>query len=353
MITEKIVRRLGLNRYFHVKTQDQFIVHLCPYIATENIGDEIIFNAVQNETRALFPEKYIALYPTHTPLNTVVLNRYNTALFRFVGGTNILNDPRVRKQWAVNLRDAWRYRPAILMGVGWGQYQKNPGRIARWYYHALLEHGFLHSVRDSYTEEKLRRLGFTNVLNTACPTTWKLTPAFCKNIPTEKKNSVVITLTDYAKNPERDRLLLQICTDSYSDIYFFPQSTEDTPYFHSIYNNSRCKIKILPPNLESYNHLLDEIQPDFVGTRLHGGIRAMQRNCRAMIIAIDNRAQEMGRDINLPIIQADAIAEKLPQTLKNGWKVDLKIPLKNIENWKAQFATIRSDNFCSDKAVKK
>ena len=41
---------------------------------------------------------------------------------------------------------------------------------------------------------------------------------------------------------------------------------------------------------------------DYVGTRLHAGILALNYRKRTLIIAVDNRAAEMKTDINLPVI---------------------------------------------------
>ena len=41
---------------------------------------------------------------------------------------------------------------------------------------------------------------------------------------------------------------------------------------------------------------------DYVGTRLHAGIRALQHKKRTIIIGIDNRAIEKAKDFNLTVI---------------------------------------------------
>src|SRR5690606_10235922 len=96
----------------------------------------------------------------------------------------------------------------ILLGVGWRNYQQKPNFYTRKLLKNLLNEEYLHSVRDSYTEKKLKDEGFQNVINTACPTMWQLTPGHCEQIPKKKQEKVVFTLTDYSKDPQNDRFLI-------------------------------------------------------------------------------------------------------------------------------------------------
>ena len=338
MSIRKHIKNHALNKFFYQECIENYIVHLCPAIASDNVGDAIIADAVSRELEELFPSAQIGVLPCKTPIHEPVLFRYNCAKFRFLGGTNILRGQKPRRTWVVNYSDIWKYRPAILMGAGWGKYQKKISFSSRFFYKNLLDRHLLHSVRDNYTREQLLRCGISNVLYTACPTTWKLTEDFCRQIPLEQKSSVVITLTDYAKNPQRDRFLLETCAQHYKTLFFFPQSHADLPYFYDIVPESVAgKVQVIAPTLAAYDRLLDQEQPDFVGTRLHGGIRAMQHRCRALVIGIDNRAKEMGKDISLPFIPQETMASDLLKILKNGWTVQLKIPQSNIDQWKNQF----------------
>lgn len=338
MSIKKYVKKYALNKFFFRECIENYIVHLCPAIASDNVGDAIIADAVSRELAELFPDAYIGLFPCKTPLQPSAVFRYNTAKYRFLGGTNVLRGEKPQRTWAVKFRNIWKYEPVVLMGAGWGKYQNQISLASRFFYKHLLDSEILHSVRDIYTRDQLLRCGITNVIYTACPTTWKLTADFCSRISLEQKSSVVVTLTDYAKNPERDRFLLSSCAAHYKKLFFFPQSYADVAYFNDIVpDNVAGRYYVIAPELAAYDKFLDAEQPDFVGTRLHGGIRAIQHGCKAMIIGIDNRAKEMGRDIALPFIQQEAMAEKLPDILKNGWAVDLKIPEENIKRYKAQF----------------
>lgn len=48
-------------------------------------------------------------------------------------------------------------------------------------------------------------------------------------------------------------------------------------------------LHLIQPNLRDYTALLASGGIDYVGTRLHGGIHAMNMGCRSLILAVDNR----------------------------------------------------------------
>ena len=342
MLRKKINTLLGLNKFFFKQDLEELVIHLCPAIATGNVGDMIIKDAVDRQLESLFPEAFVCLYPLKTPLNALTLRHYNMAKYRFVGGSNILDGQwrPLQPNWAVSLLSAWKYRSAILLGAGWRRYQTgNIPFIVRKRLDFLLDKNMLHSVRDSYTQQKMQEMGFSNVLNTACPTTWGLTGEFCRTIPRAKSNAAVVTISDYAKKPERDCILFNTCLSLYKEVFFFPQSPNDISYFRTLAPQieQHARIRVIPVNLKAYDNLLSETRPDFIGTRLHGGIRALQHGCRALIAGIDNRAAEMGSDINLPILSTDDLRTALKDKIINGWDIDIKIPEENIRIWREQF----------------
>ena len=55
-------------------------------------------------------------------------------------------------------------------------------------------------------------MGIQNVLNTGCPTMWRLTPEYCATIPTQKAKNVVFTLSGQPKyqNMKCDQQLIDI-----------------------------------------------------------------------------------------------------------------------------------------------
>jgi hypothetical protein len=167
---------------------------------------------------------------------------------------------------------------------------------------------------------------------------WGLTSEHCKAIPIEKSENVVFTLTDYRADFSNDKLLLEILIQSYKKIYFWPQGSHDLVYLVSLDVDILKKVKLISPNLLSYDNCLKKDESiDYIGTRLHAGIRAMQFKRRAVIIGVDNRAIEKKIDFNLTVVDRKDIKTKLKDVLVANIVNDINLPLRNIDKWKSQF----------------
>jgi polysaccharide pyruvyl transferase WcaK-like protein len=310
---------------------------------SENIGDEIIMDAVIYQLNIMFPAEIKVRFPTHYPLSLDAKKLAWDNRLAFVGGTNLLRNywrNRARKnQWAVPMIDAWKMMPAVLMGVGWNTYALTPKLYAKIFYNRALSKDWLHSVRDSYTVEKLKQCGITNVINTGCPTLWGLSQDLLSSIPNKKSSKVVFTITDYRRDESKDLLLFNYLLNNYEEVYFWPQGSGDLDYFRTLSSGRPDKaerVSILGMDLQSFNNTLLRQDIDYIGTRLHAGVRALQHKQRAMIISVDNRAEEMGKDFNLPVIARDQIASSLDRLADFNFS-DIRLPNENIANWKRQF----------------
>jgi len=114
-------------------------------------------------------------------------------------------------EWAKDhIKDYFKMKNIILMGVGWWQYQSKPNLYTKILLNKVFHSQMLHSVRDNYTKIMLESAGITNVINTGCPTLWNLTPEHVSQIPREKSESVVMTVTAYKPNKVEDKKLFQI-----------------------------------------------------------------------------------------------------------------------------------------------
>jgi polysaccharide pyruvyl transferase WcaK-like protein len=82
--------------------------------------------------------------------------------------------------------------------------------------------------------------------------------------------------------------------------------------------------------------LSQDIAVDYVGNRLHGGIRAMQKLRRTIIIEIDNRAREMSRDFKLPTIARHDF-DRLAQMIDTPFVNETTPPFAAARSWLAQF----------------
>jgi polysaccharide pyruvyl transferase WcaK-like protein len=193
----------------------------------------------------------------------------------------------------------------------------------------------LHSVRDQYTLSKLQQAGFKNVINTGCPTTWALTPEFCLEIPTRKASEVVTTITDYRRDPQRDNEMLAILSRNYDHVYLWLQGRHDEEYLQTL--NIPENLTTIPASLKAYEEALRKGGVDYVGTRLHAGIHALNFKIRSIILAVDNRATEMGRDVNLPVMQRDIISEELEKKINSDFATQIRINQESIDRFKVQF----------------
>jgi len=310
-------------------------------LGSENLGDHIIMDAVIRELIQLFPQSRFSHFPTHQELAPESLKQSKKNDLGFVGGTNILRNRwyrRARKnQWRVAPQRFSSLPEVVMFGVGCNNYQQNPSAYTRKCYQRLLNHRLLHSVRDDYSLQYLKKLGIENAVNTACPTMWTLNKDLLAKLPKQKANRVVICLTDYRPDPEPDKLFIEQILQLYTRVYFWPQGPADKAYLNSIASPEQLqKISLLAPRLAAYDEVLGGGQIDFIGTRLHAGMRALQKQCRALVVGVDNRALEKQKNFNIPVLQRNNI-DRLMDTVRRGFDIDIHLPDEAIATWKAQF----------------
>lgn len=315
------------------------IIRYNPSLTTLNMGDYIIFESVKRELGFLFEGAFNIDVSTHLPVSYVFTKLLQDADYKFVCGTNLLMGRLngIFRQWDINFFNAKKLGPAILVGVGWWQYNNLPNMYTKNVYKRILAVEFQHSVRDMYTKSILNKMGFDNVICTSCPTMWSLTNEHCLHIPKAKARKVVTTLTDYNRDEENDQKMLDMLSENYDVIYIWLQGVGDFQYLQNLRIND--KMIIIPPSLEEYDEVLELGDIDYVGTRLHGGIRALQKQVRSVIIGVDNRAVEKKRDFNIPVIERDKIFE-LPNLINSNFATDIHIPSREINKWKSQFQNL-------------
>ena len=310
-------------------------------IATDNAGDEIIMDAVQKELHNTVGDHFWVRLPTHDYIGRVGRRWVRDARFCVVGGTNLLssNYPKYR-QWKITPIDAVSLaEKVILMGVGWWQYQNPPDAVTALLYRNILcrNENIVHSVRDEYTRTMLSGIGITNVVNTGCPTMWSLNAESCKRIPSRRGESVLLTITDYNKKPDLDRSLIQTLTSRYREVFAWPQGIGDHAYLREL-----GLTNLIKPGLHSLDEALSIPGIDYVGTRLHAGIRALQHGRRSVVIAVDNRASEISKDTGLWVVQREN-PQSLVELLEADTHTNLSLPEVAIESWRASMARALSN----------
>lgn len=309
---------------------------------SDNIGDIIIYKYVNKILTNLFPESTITCFQTHDYLSSEQINQIKKSDLRIIGGSNLLSaNISAYNQWKYS-SNKFRYiipelKDIVLLGVGWWQYQDNISYLTKHFYNTVFSKSFIHSVRDSYTLKKLNHLGLPNSLNTSCPTTWNL-DGFKVNF--EKKNDkVLFALTDYNKNQNSDTELTQVLLDYYPKLIYFPQGKDDLEYLINleIFKKNKPKFYMLPRNIDDLDSFIINEKFDYIGTRLHLGIHCLNHYKNSIIIAIDNRTQEISNDINLLSVSRNNQAEIHSIFSQKLLIPNIRLPLQAINSWKQQF----------------
>lgn len=308
-----------------------------PSYVTDNLGDFIIMDAINEALSEVLPEDYFFHIPSNDFMGPEALSQLKKAPMSFVGGTNMLTSHWWwYRQWNLRLTETFKVHDAVLVGVGWHKYQRVPDPITRWVYRRILSSTVMHSVRDKYTQSHLNKIGFNNVIYTGCPTMWRLTPDHCAAVSVQKSRAALVTLTAYLAQPEVDKAWLRTVFKHYDEVYFWSQMHDDHDYAMKLAQEAGFKFKLISPTLERYNQTLRDVDLDFIGTRLHGGIRALQYKRRALILAVDNRAAEIGKDTRLHVVPREDV-NAIERWIHNPRALELAMPFDNIEKWKRQF----------------
>ena len=304
--------------------------------ASPNIGDLVISRASHREIRGLFGgDSEITRVPSHSVLRNSSYEKIEDADHIIVGGSNLLwfrFFPLA--SWRLRLRDLFRLKNVITLGVGWGSYSRRAGAYSRFAAKQVFSDERLLSARDSYTVKVMKNnLGLANVINTGCHTTWCLSQDEA-DYPKTMASECVFSLTDYAKSPKEDKFLIDTLNRLYGKkLLFWPQGAGDLAYVRKLGYTGDC----LSENLENLIEVFSKPEkPDYVGTRLHAGILAMEFAVRSVIIAIDNRAIEMGNDIDLNwILRRDL--RNLESLLVGEISTRLTLNSQGIRSWQEQF----------------
>jgi len=319
-----------------------------PSQATSNVGDFIINEAVMNHMQFVFKDSFLLRYPTHTPLlhvhqtlrKTVISENCKKSDLKFLGGTNIFkkNLMILTPDWNINIFTMKLYKGVISLGCGVAVNKNKTNVYTRYIYKNTLSKKYVHSTRDEKTKKFLEDLGFS-AINTGCPTTWSLTEKHCATIPSAKSNRVIFTLTDYDQDKLRDQKLIDILVENYKEVLFWVQGSGDLEYYNSFQNTTG--ITVVSPSLEAYRSALTSGAIDYIGTRLHAGIFAMQHSVRSIILIVDNRARDMHNTYNINALERGDI-DLLEAKINSDFVTRVKINEKKINLWKSQFREEKS-----------
>lgn len=294
------------------------IILLDPALETQNTGDFIISEASHHALEhAGLPFKPLT---TRRKWTRTERNLARDAKFFVLGGTNILSSFFMSyRQWNFGILDFKLMRGRVVsMGVGWWQYQEAPDFVSRNIWASLLVPDFVHSVRDSYTADKFAQMG-VSATPTGCHTMWALPPKIpvrfdVSSFPNQK---VVATVTDYSRNGVSDHAFLSMLREWFGRLCVWPQGTGDAEYVRELGFGEF----LIDQGLPSLDAALDAAGTVYTGTRLHAGIRAIQRGVPSMIISVDNRASEMAKDFGLPVVSRDSVSQLWAHLVDETWLI--------------------------------
>lgn len=311
-------------------------------VASPNKGDDIIMDCCKKQLEPILKGNYVLEVPTHTPISHWYQNfakfnigdHFKKIDYKFVCGTNLLNANMFLPTplWNINPFNSKVANGAIAVGAGMGSQSIKANYYTKKLLRKVLSLDYVHSTRDERSANFLRSIGL-KAINTGCATTWDLSNEFCSTIPDGKSDEVVFTLTDYAQDEQKDKYLINILLKHYNKVYFWIQGIGDLDYLQKIYKGNQ--IILVDPSLAAYDEILER-KIDFIGTRLHAGIRAMQRKCRTVIISVDNRTEDMKKDINLCVVSRNEL-DTLETLIYRKIPTQLNIKIENIEKWLSQF----------------
>lgn len=315
-------------------------------VGSSNRGDDIIFNSAEEFLVDVLDYGYTMYFGTHVKnislfhLNSPKVKFAKEADYKFILGTNLLtaNVWRTMGQWQIGIWDRCIYKNSILMGAGTKVSNKEMTAGTRRMYEQILRKDIAHSVRDEESKEFLSAIKGLHVINTGCPTLWKLTQDVCERIPVNKSPNVIITVSGQKKHrkPEKDQILLDCAEKNYDRVYLWVQTAEDESYFNTLKHKKDIK-KIY--SFRNYQEVCKNGEVDYIGTRLHGGIYAMQCGVRTLIIEIDNRAAGIRETNNINTIKRnDLSVERLEGIIHGVLKTEIHLRDVEIKEWLSQFA---------------
>lgn len=315
------------------------IVLLDTAIGTDNVDDEIIMDYCGQACEEIFNNDFIHI-PTHIyDKKSEHLDNY----FKILCGTNLIYKKMEDSRQFSFPDNLASYQNICLLGVGMQQIGINDemSEYSKQLLRYILSSKIIHSVCDDETKNELMKIGIENVLNTGCPTMWHLTSDHCQKIPTKKSLNVITTVTDYMQDPENDYRMLKILKENYNKVFIWIQGQYDYEYLETIVDLN--DYEIIPPSLSELDKYLSRKDVDYIGTRLHAGIRSLNYLNRSLIISIDNRARTISKDTHLPTIERCDIEDKLVDWIYSEYITEIVLPVDAIEEWKGQFKKIETE----------
>lgn len=313
---------------------DHFLL-LDTAMGSENSGDFVIMDACSKIASQIFDDD----------LPHLATHFYSDDLEKFpdyvklLCGTNILYTHMAdQKQWALS-KDLSHNGNVCLFGVGMSDIGVDDSidAYSKLFYKTILSRDYLHSVRDEMTRKRLLDIGIENVLNTACPTMWSLTPERQKLINSSRSKNVVCSITDYCFDKHLDLEMIQCLTGLYDNVTIWVQGSHDIDWcLDQIVDLDQ--FNVIGPNIKELDSFITDHDFDYIGTRLHAGIRCLNGLHRSLVISVDNRARQIGADTDLPVLERQpGFTKQIEDWVEHPVETKIDLPWDAICKWKEQF----------------
>ncbi|MDI9591194.1 MAG: polysaccharide pyruvyl transferase family protein [Acidobacteriota bacterium] len=319
------------------------IVLFDPSIRSQNLGDGIIMESAEKQLAWITRGRYVLKCATHAPAVTFYQNTrrnpsmrfYDEAKYKFVCGSNLLWRRMLvpRPTFNINPFNCMPYEGCVLLGVGTDSGSKGLDLYTKRLYKKILSDRYYHSTRDEKTKAVVEQLGL-KAINTGCPTMWGFTESFCASVPVEKADNVIFTLTDYNRDAIRDREMIRTLKKSYRHVSMWLQGTFDEEHLKEIGESQG--IVLIEPSLKAFDAALCSGDVDYVGTRLHAGMFALQHKVRSLVVIVDERVRSMRDSYGIPCIEREDIG-KLTDMVNHDLTTHIGIDEEAIQRWLAQF----------------
>lgn len=319
------------------------VVLFDPSIRSLNLGDHIIMDSAERQLSEITRGRFTLKCATHAPAVTFYQNTrrnprmrfYDEAKYKFVCGSNLLwrrlSIPR--PTFNINPFNCMPYEGCILLGVGSDSGTKDLDGYTRRLYRKVLSAEYTHSTRDDKTKALVESLGL-KAINTGCPTMWGFTEEFCSLVPCKKAENVIFTITDYSRDYERDRELIRILKRNYDKVSMWLQGAFDEEYLEQL--GERDGIRLVGPSLQAFDEALSCGDIDYVGTRLHAGMYALQHKRRSIILTVDERVRSMKATYGINCIERENICA-LEAMINSDFPTHMNIKEDAINGWLSQF----------------
>lgn len=307
----------------------------------DNLGDKIIAVLLKRNFPELFLQDSgyfeIGTHDGNGSVSNSFLRRTSVALVTGGNSIPIKYLRPVRKNILNFSRKTLRNLNGKILFIGAGSENYKRGLVwslsAKYFLKKYSYKEVPHSVRDRYTETYLSSIGIGAVY-TGCPTTWGLQKVYNNIDP----NECILTLTAHRRDLGRDLRIVDWALRTFNKVYFWPQQLGDIDYFDSLVesNERLLLVERLGFSLEALDNTLASSKVTHsIGTRLHGNLYSLNHNIIPIIVAIDNRAEELCKSSEIPFIKRNNVSSSnLDEFFQNLDSIKCVIPKNKIDEYK-------------------